>query len=40
MLSALEKKDFQTAADEMMDSRWAKQTPNRAKELSETMRSV
>jgi len=30
--------DFEKAADEMLDSLWAKQTPGRAKELSEIMR--
>ena len=29
--------DFVTASKEMLDSRWAMQTPNRAKELSEQM---
>ena len=30
---------YRSAAIEMLDSLWAKQTPNRAKELSETMRN-
>ena len=29
---------FEKAADEMLDSRWAKQTPNRAKALSDIVR--
>ena len=33
MWKALEEKDFKTAAAEGLDSRWAKQTPNRAKKL-------
>ena len=41
MIKALEKgPDYQTAAVEMLDSRWAKQTPNRAKEMSDHMRSL
>lgn len=32
MLAALQKGQFQTAAKELMDSRYAKQVPNRAKE--------
>ncbi len=32
MLAALEKKDYNLAAKELMDSRYAKQVPNRAKE--------
>ena len=31
--------DYETAADEMLDSRWAKQTPERAEELARIMRS-
>ena len=38
MLKALkEGPDYQTAASEMLDSRWAKQTPNRAKAMSAEM---
>jgi len=33
-LSSLEKQDFDNAAEEMLKSKWAGQTPNRAKELS------
>jgi len=40
MLKGLEEKDYNKAADEMLDSRWYKQTPNRAKELSDMMRSI
>lgn len=39
MIAALENGDYETAADEMLDSRWYKQTPNRALELSKLMRS-
>ena len=31
---------YDVAAKEMLDSRWAKQTPNRAKEMSDHMRSL
>ena len=31
---------YDVAATEMLDSRWAKQTPNRAKEMSDHMRSL
>ena len=31
---------WKKAADEMLDSRWAKQTPNRAKELSDIIGSL
>ena len=31
---------YSVAASEMLDSRWAKQTPNRAKELSDTMGKI
>lgn len=37
MLAALEKKDYQTAASEMLSSKWAKQVGNRAHDLAETM---
>ena len=41
MLKALEEgPDYKTAATEMLDSRWAKQTPNRAKKMSDHMRSL
>ena len=32
--------DWEDASKEMLDSRWAKQTPNRAKELSEIIKSL
>jgi lysozyme len=38
MLSALARDDFQTAAEEMLDSKWAKQTPTRAEHCAEMMR--
>ena len=41
MWAALKKGDYQKAADEMLDSKWAReQTPNRAKKLAEIMRSL
>jgi lysozyme len=39
MWKALEDRNYKEASVEMLDSRWAKQTPNRAKELSERMRA-
>ena len=33
-LAALKEKDFETASLEMLDSRWASQTPSRAEKLS------
>ena len=36
----LEDKDFKSASVEMLDSKWAKQTPNRAKKLSNIVSSV
>ena len=33
-------KDYKAASVEMLDSKWAKQTPNRAKELSEIIASL
>jgi len=32
--------DYKTAAAEMLDSRWAKQTPNRAKAMAKTMKEI
>ena len=32
--------DYEMAANEMLDSRWAHQTPSRAKELSNIMRGI
>ncbi len=39
MLAAIEDADYERAADEMLDSRWANQVGNRATELSEMMRT-
>ena len=38
MLKALEIKDYDKASAEMLDSLWAKQTPNRAIKLSNQMK--
>ena len=38
-LHAMQMFQWNVAADELLDSRWAKQTPNRAKELSDIIRS-
>ena len=40
MLKALKGPDYQTAAIEMLDSRWAKQTPGRAKAMSADMAAL
>ena len=37
-IANMQDKNWKVAADEMLDSRWAKQTPNRAKRLSEIVR--
>ena len=39
MISAIENKNFELASLEMLDSRWANQVKNRAKELAEQMRT-
>ena len=39
-LHAMQMFQWKIAADELLDSRWAKQTPNRAKELSEIIRNL
>ena len=39
-LHAMQMFQWEKAADELLDSRWAKQTPNRAKELSDIVRSL
>lgn len=39
MLSSAELGDFESAADEMLDSRWAKQVGKRANELARQMRT-
>ena len=36
--NAIKKKDFETAANEMLSSRWAKQVGNRSIRLSDMMR--
>ena len=38
MLAAVEHGDYETAATEMLDSRWARQTPERAHRLADQMR--
>lgn len=38
MIERLKDRDWEGASIEMLDSRWARQTPNRAKELSNRMR--
>lgn len=40
MLKALKDENYYLSSQEMLDSRWAKQTPNRAKALSDLMASV
>ena len=40
MIVALKSQSYSVAATEMLDSRWAKQTPNRAKELSSRMEEL
>ena len=40
MIKGIKNKDWKTASIEMLDSRWAKQTPSRAKELSKIMGEV
>ena len=39
-ISYLQNKEFKNASIEMLDSRWAKQTPNRAKALSKRVAKV
>jgi len=39
MWEALRKGDYHEASIQMLDSRWAKQTPNRAQDLSNVMRA-
>ena len=38
MWKAIEDDDYEEAGTQMLDSRWAKQTPSRAQELAERMR--
>ena len=40
MLAAIEAREYTTAADEMMDSRWYEQVGRRSKELVEMMRNA
>jgi len=40
MWAALKDQNYTEAANQMLDSKWAKQTPNRAKDLSEIMRGL
>lgn len=40
MLKAIEMKEFGIAANEMLESRWARQTSNRAKRLAEMMKGI
>lgn len=40
MLECLKKLDFKGAAKEMLESKWAKQVPNRAAELASIMEKV
>ena len=40
MWKALSGLDYSTAASEMLDSRWAKQTPNRAQDMSAEMAAL
>ena len=40
MIVALQTESYDTAASEMLDSKWAKQTPNRAGDLSSRMREL
>ena len=40
MLKCIKAKDYKGAAAAMLDSKWAKQTPERAKRMSELMRNV
>jgi len=39
-IAYLQNKQWEEASVEMLDSRWAKQTPNRAKELSNRVKEV
>ena len=39
-IQGLQEEDYSKAADEMIDSRWAKQTPARAYELSTLIRNI
>lgn len=38
MIAAIRERDYNRAADEMLNSRWARQTPRRCKTLADLMR--
>jgi len=40
MWAAIDARDYAAMATEMLDSRWARQTPDRAKELADRVRSL
>mgnify|MGYP001449884353 CR=1 FL=1 len=40
MWAALQNQDYEEASVQMLDSKWAKQTPNRAQDLAAIMKSV
>jgi len=40
MRTAVNNKDYIESSVQMLDSKWAKQVPNRAERLSERMRNV
>jgi lysozyme len=40
MRKAIEEREYKKAAAEMLDSRWAQQTPNRARRLAKIMREA
>jgi len=40
MWAALEQRDYERAAEEALDSRWAEQTPNRAEEVAGWIKSA
>jgi len=40
MWAAITAEDYEAAADEMLDSKWHKQTPSRVQRLSDRMRAV
>jgi lysozyme len=40
MQAAIDNKDFNEAAEQMIDSRWHDQVPNRAKRLVKRMRAL
>ena len=39
-IALFEEREWEKASEEMLDSKWAKQTPNRANELSEIIKSL